>query len=179
MVEKKKAKKPQDIVPLMLRLREALRQRLAKEAEKGAKSLNAEIVDRLEASYTKDERIEELRERLRETGQTLEKTEAQLEKDTAHFAAKGAEQQKRSEALRVELRQFREKYEDEVEMVTAQAAVIDALVGDDDAAKEAVRSVALLLAGSPGWATSPEGIQELTQAAIAAIQTAARRGIKQ
>jgi hypothetical protein len=46
------AKKPDDIVPIMLRIREDLRKRLEREAKKRPRpSLNAEIADRLEQSF--------------------------------------------------------------------------------------------------------------------------------
>jgi hypothetical protein len=48
---KRKKKKPTDIVPLMLRLREELRERLAIEAFTQERSLNNEIVRRLEQSF--------------------------------------------------------------------------------------------------------------------------------
>jgi hypothetical protein len=46
------AKKPDEIVPIMLRIREDLRKRLEREAKKRPRpSLNAEIADRLEQSF--------------------------------------------------------------------------------------------------------------------------------
>ena len=47
-------KKPTEIVPTMLRIREDLRKRLEREAKKRDHSLNAEMVERLEASFVKD-----------------------------------------------------------------------------------------------------------------------------
>jgi hypothetical protein len=52
------AKKPTEIVPTMLRMREDLRKRLEREAKKRDHSLNAEMVERLEASFVKDEKAE-------------------------------------------------------------------------------------------------------------------------
>lgn len=48
------ARKPTDIVPLMLRLREDLRRRLDNDARRNHRSLNAEVLARLEASYAKE-----------------------------------------------------------------------------------------------------------------------------
>jgi hypothetical protein len=47
-------KKPTEIVPTMLRIREDLRKRLEREAKKRDHSLNAEMMERLEASFAKD-----------------------------------------------------------------------------------------------------------------------------
>ena len=49
------AKKSTAIVPTMLRMREELRKRLEREAKKNGRSLNAEMVGRLEQSFTIDE----------------------------------------------------------------------------------------------------------------------------
>jgi hypothetical protein len=49
------AKKATAIVPTMLRMREELRKRLEREAKKSGRSLNAEMVGRLEQSFTIDE----------------------------------------------------------------------------------------------------------------------------
>jgi hypothetical protein len=49
------AKKATAIVPTMLRMREELRKRLEREAKRNARSLNSEMVGRLEQSFTIDE----------------------------------------------------------------------------------------------------------------------------
>jgi len=60
-------RKATDTVQLSkIRMREELRRKLAKDAERNAVTLNGEIVDRLEASYRDDERIKELQQRLDE-----------------------------------------------------------------------------------------------------------------
>ena len=46
------ARKPSDIVQLKLRFEEKLRRRLQADAAKNERSLNAEIIDRLERSYS-------------------------------------------------------------------------------------------------------------------------------
>jgi hypothetical protein len=50
------AKKSTEIVPTMLRIREDLRKRLEREAKKRDHSLNAEMVERLEKSFSNDEK---------------------------------------------------------------------------------------------------------------------------
>jgi hypothetical protein len=58
-------KKATAIVPTMLRLREDLRKRLEREATKHARSLNAEMVRRLQMSLALDEHFEREREIMR------------------------------------------------------------------------------------------------------------------
>jgi hypothetical protein len=67
----------------------------------------------------------------------------------------------------------------EVERTKREAAIADALVGDDVAAKEAIRAVVLLLASSRGWADTTDGIHNITQSISAAIKAAANREAKQ
>jgi hypothetical protein len=186
MVEKKRAKKPQEIVPLMLRLRETLRQRLAKDAEKALKSLNAEIVDRLEASYTKDERVEELRARLEEMRQSVIAARAAYEKDRDHFSDLAEDRRREIEELRAKIVARSAKFQSEITALEAEAgrleaaeAIFDALVGEDVASKEAARGVALLLAANPGWAGNAEGVQKIAQSIGAIIQAAVAKGVQQ
>jgi hypothetical protein len=49
------AKKSTAIVPTMLRMREELRRRIEREAKKNGRSLNAEMVERLEQSFAMSE----------------------------------------------------------------------------------------------------------------------------
>lgn len=169
-----------------IRIREALRGRLAKDAEKAAKSLNAEIVDRLEASYTKDERIEELKKRLDEVRPNLDAVQAAFEKDRDRLHAEIEDRGRELENLRRSLQQARAeseaKYaemEADIKEVEGAAAVFDALVGEDGASREAARAIALLVATNPGWAANPESIQKMVQAAGAAIHAAASKEVQQ
>ena len=59
------AKKPSDPVKLNLRFTEALRSRLEKQATKNNRSLNEEIIRRLEGSFKRED-LEEFAERLAE-----------------------------------------------------------------------------------------------------------------
>lgn len=64
-------RKPTDIIQVNLRLREDMRRRLAREAEKNNRSINAEMVARLEASFAAESRTAmELLEDLRESVQS-------------------------------------------------------------------------------------------------------------
>jgi predicted HicB family RNase H-like nuclease len=55
-----------EIVQVNLRLREELRQRLAKEAEKSGYSFNQELVRRLEQSFSQEEITQAVRNAVRE-----------------------------------------------------------------------------------------------------------------
>jgi predicted HicB family RNase H-like nuclease len=48
-------RKPTEIIPLMLRLRESLRRRLEQAAKHNNQSMNAEIVDRIKRSFERDD----------------------------------------------------------------------------------------------------------------------------
>ena len=50
------AKKPTEIVPIQVRVREGLRRQLETAARKQGRSLNSEIVSRLQSSFSKDDR---------------------------------------------------------------------------------------------------------------------------
>jgi hypothetical protein len=54
------ARKPADKVGLVLRFSEALRRRIEKAAEGHKQSMNSEIIERLEASFQKEDRQAEL-----------------------------------------------------------------------------------------------------------------------
>jgi hypothetical protein len=171
MVEKKKAKKPQDIVPLMLRLREVLRQRLAKDAEKGAKSLNAEIVDRLEASYTKDERIEELRGRLDELRQRNDESRKALETDKEKF-----DEELRQHHRLIE--EYRDKYRTEINEIQSKYAhletatdMVDLLLGNE-ASSALLRRIVGTLAASPDWSSNAAATKEMASKIGQLIQDA-------
>jgi Arc-like DNA binding domain len=64
------ARKPTDTVQLKLRFYEKLRRRLEREAEENKRSMNAEIIDRLEKSFAKEDAKEERRELIEETTAT-------------------------------------------------------------------------------------------------------------
>jgi hypothetical protein len=65
---------------------------------------------------------------------------------------------------------------DENRLKLAEVSIVDAVLGDDDAAKRTIRAVALLLANNPGWASSADGVHKIKQEVGAAIKTAAEAG---
>jgi hypothetical protein len=153
MVEKKRTKKPHELVPLMLRLREALRQRLAKDAEKAAKSLNAEIVDRLEASYTKDERIEELRGRAAALDQRIADSRVEYEKDRDRLMAQVAdarlEVEKALAASKAECAKLEAELKMEVSRLEGADAVLEGFLGENKQKAQLLRLLAIEIAKIP------------------------------
>jgi chromosome segregation ATPase len=168
-----KRKKTDTVQLSKIRMREELRQKLARDAERGAKTLNSEIVDRLERSYAADERIEELRERLADMRQSLEESRGEIRLTQEGSKADLAAMQQEATALRQKTTGEIKRIEGELKQIEAAAAVVDALLGDDVAGKKAIRAIALLLANSPGWAGSADSIQKITRGIGAAIETAA------
>jgi chromosome segregation ATPase len=174
-------RKKTDIVQLSkIRMREELRQKLVRDAERGAKTLNSEIVERLEKSYEKDERIKALQERLQEIRQAHEETRAAILQDRDRLFEESAQYGQDIIRFREEARRSIQEYneelkglEKEVKKYETAAGIVDALLGDDAATKKAVRSVALLLADTPGWSASPDSIHKITEGISAAIKVAA------
>jgi chromosome segregation ATPase len=173
-------RKPHEIVPLMLRLRESLRQKLAKDAERNAKSLNAEIGDRLEKSYQVYEQIKALTERVKELLEHLGDARRSSEENRRKLAEVSQAQEANKEANKeayAQITKLQEEYgqelrrlKEEANQVKTAAAVVDALLGDDVAKKKAIRIVALLLANKPGLALSDDGVQMIAQEISAAIK---------
>jgi hypothetical protein len=141
---------------LRIRIDPKLVARLEKARGTNSNTLTGEIVTRLEESFASQDKIALLKE-------------AQ-ESWNRHYERPVAERDRLSKQLA--------QLERDTEIVEAYAAMIDALLGDDLASKEAVRSVAVLLAADPGWATKSDGVHKVTQAAIAAIKAAAEKGVQ-
>jgi uncharacterized protein (DUF1778 family) len=72
------------VVQLKLRIREGLRELLAREAEKAGRSLNQEMASRLERSFALEAELEEAKLRIAE--QDLAKTLLKLAQETLHRA---------------------------------------------------------------------------------------------
>jgi hypothetical protein len=147
-----KRKKTDTVQLSKIRIKEDLRQRLAKDAERKAKTLNSEIVDRLEASYTFKERADEIRALVEE------------ERDRLLAEKEGWQRElEENRKMQEELRQI----EGEFKRIEASAAAVNVLLGDDVGAKNAMRAAALLLADNPQLAREVESairaIKEKTQ----------------
>jgi hypothetical protein len=85
------ARKSTDIVPLTLRLREDLRRKLERAADKAERSLNIEIVERLEASFTNEEKARDQKQmmaKLDETAARLQSSYDNIMKKEEELAAR-------------------------------------------------------------------------------------------
>jgi len=176
---KKAVKQP---THLRVRVDPKLLSRLERAREANGNTLTGEIVDRLEASYAKDERIEELKKRLDQVRPSIDAVRAAYDKDRERFDAEAEDRHREIEALRDEIAKFHAglaALEAEVAMHQAAEAVFETFVGEDPASKEAARGVAILLAANPGWAANAEGVQKVTQSIGAIIQAAVNKGGQQ
>jgi hypothetical protein len=141
---------------LRIRIDPKLIARLEKARGTSGNTLTGEIVTRLEESFSTQDKIALIKE-------------SQESRDR-HYERLVEERERLLEAAA--------QFQHEADVVGAYVAMIDALMGDDMAAKEAVRSVAVLLAANPGWASNSDSVHKVTQAAIAAIKAAAEKGVQ-
>jgi hypothetical protein len=162
---------------LRVRIEPKLLARLEKAREANGNTLTGEIVARLEESFStadkialfkeaQEQRINELRQGIDDTRALIKEERERFEEERQKLRAEWAEDNQKLES---EI----DRLEDKHEIDKAAGIVVDALMGDDVATKEAVRRIAVLLAATPDWASGPDSIQKVTEAAIAAIKTAA------
>jgi hypothetical protein len=171
-----KRKKTATVQLSKIRMREELRQKLVRDAERGAKTLNGEIVERLEKSYEQQERLQEIR-------QAHEELVAAAFREGDRRSEQSAQNVQALFRLRQEASQSIKEYEEELKALEKKVkryetagGIVDALLGDDAATKKAVRSVALLLANNPGWSATPDSIQKIAEEVSDAIKVAAGVG---
>jgi hypothetical protein len=128
-------RKKSDIVQLSkIRIREELRRKLASDAEDHAKTLNGEIVDRLEKSY----RASEFNKMFMDAA--------------ARASAAGSDyRQKTEEIRRLEetLKQRLEQLGPDSEKILSAAKMVDVLLGGNRFKSELLRSIAIELANLP------------------------------
>lgn len=157
---------------LRVRLDPKLVARLEKARETNGKTLTGEIVDRLEGTFAtddaidlvrrmKEDQIASLEKRNADLTQQLELAREQREKDTVNF----------HHSLEV--------HRSQNQAIELAGTVLDALLGEDAASKEAIRAVALVLANDPDWASTADNLQKITDSVVAAIKAAAEKGAKQ
>ena len=130
------ARKPTEFVQFKLRIREALRRKIERDAEKKAISANAEAIERLEASYEVDRRTDEqaqaLQRQLLDNQKKLEETQAT--------------------ARRLELT---------VQQADQTLKIISALTGNNPASYHLIQRVAIEAATNPEWDRSESGRQAI------------------
>jgi DNA repair exonuclease SbcCD ATPase subunit len=192
---KKAAKQPPH---LRVRIEPKLLARLEKAREANGNTLTGEIVERLEETFSTEDkmavletvqqkRIEEQKERIEEVREYLAAQRARYDKDLASIQAESASNVAEIEDLKRTLEEYRANARAEIKKLETELgremarlegaeAIFDALVGEDKPSREALRSIALILAGNPGWSISLEAVQKVAQAANAAIHAAADKG---
>jgi hypothetical protein len=124
------ARKPTDYVQFKLRIREALRRKIERAAEKAAHSANAEAVERIEYTFKEEEQWE------------------------AHYK----EMEERKDELDEEQRQWHEEQareKAEHEAALRDSRVLNILVGGDGNA-QLLRLMILGMGNNPEWAATPE-----------------------
>ena len=124
-------RKKTDIVQLSkIRMREELRQKLAKDAERQVKSLNAVIVERIEQAYEEDQREEATAKWLQESNEAAEEEHRQFWEERA-------------------------KQDAEDEAAFRDSKILRSLIGGDENA-ELLRLFVLGLGNNPNWASTAE-----------------------
>ncbi len=132
---KAKAKKPTDIIPMMVRMREALRRKLERSADLHEQSINAEINWRLDRSIAHDEAIEEAAEEMSAREDQLQKWHEEWIK----------EQTRKEEEYKNALRDHR---------------LLTMMVGDQDNV-DLIKTLMYLINDNEGWNTSDDKRIEL------------------
>ena len=127
------ARKPTEYVQFKLRIRESLRRKIEKAAEKKAHSANAEAVERIEQTFEEEERWEAHHKEMEERRAEVEEEERQWHEEQA-----------------------REKAEHEAAL--RDSRVLNILVGGDENAR-LLRLMILGMGNNPEWAATPESRQ--------------------
>ena len=129
------ARKPTDLVPTMLRIREGLRKKLERSAKGRAVSVNQEITERIERTFAEEEEWEAHAKDVEERREEIERHEREwYEEQARERALHGA-------ALR-------------------DSQVLQALIGGDENAK-VLRLMFLGLANNPNWVATPDSRKAL------------------
>jgi hypothetical protein len=124
------ARKPTDYVQFKLRIREGLRRKIERAAEKQAHSANAEAVERLEHTFAQDEENEAHVKWMEESKDQLNEEQRQWYEEQA-----------------------REKAEHEAAL--RDSRVLNTLIGGDGNA-QLLRLMILGMGNNPEWAANPE-----------------------
>ena len=166
------AKKPSDPVKLNLRFTEGLRSQLEKQALKNNRSLNAEIVGRLEQSFEQADRIaffrEAMEKRIEDHRQRMLEEVATSRKEAEKEALAGYKQAHQD--MERQLERHNAEFERKIAEATRAAAVIDVLLGGQ-LKSEFFRSLALELANvSEDWLADEANRRELVEQAVAAMK---------
>src|SRR4051794_21607120 len=124
------ARKPTDYVQFKLRIREGLRRKIERAAEKRAHSANAEAVERIEQSFEEEERHEAFLKDMEERRDEINEEQRQWYEEQA-----------------------REKAEHDAAL--RDSRVLNVLIGGDENA-QLLRLMILGMGNNPEWAATPE-----------------------
>lgn len=124
------ARKPTDYVQVKVRMREALRRKLEKAAEKKAISTNAEAIERIEYTFDEEERWEAAVKDMEERQGELDAAQREYYEEQA-------------------------KHEAEFKMALRDSRLLTLMVGNDDNV-ELIRTIVYLIQEHPEWTTSDE-----------------------
>jgi len=169
-------KMPRQAPHLRVRIEPKLLAKLEKSREKNAHTLTGEIVTRLEQSYEADEQatiaeqFTDLRQRLEESRALIEKERSELKAQGNDFKAELAKLRKDSEAEGAELVKQLQELEREAVATKRSAALVDILLGENQASREILREIALLLANTPDWAATRSNVEQMATTVRAVFQ---------
>jgi hypothetical protein len=186
------ARKKTDVVQLSkIRMREELRRKLARDAERKGSTLSGEIVDRLEQSYQVDDRVElittvrnlatsELAASLREhpganvtVGEFLRGKELIL----APHAAAAAKLLGNAIFTKSPRKEFPQQIDAEKapERDQRDSDIVDMLLSRNETSSHLLRAITLELAMKPDWSASKSGIADMAEAIRLHVFRAERR----
>ncbi|MCP1844404.1 putative O-linked N-acetylglucosamine transferase (SPINDLY family) [Bradyrhizobium sp. USDA 4524] len=152
------ARKATEFAQFKLRIRESLRRRIEKEAEKKETSTNSEAVERLEQSFDSEKRMAEFQEhweaRAREWRERVDELSRQAHERNEALAKVSAELDAQENNLADIQRQL--------DAQLASVSVVDALLGENQASRDLIRRIALELANNPDWDRTPAARKTMT-----------------
>jgi hypothetical protein len=125
------ARKPTDVVQFKLTIREALRRKIEKAAEKKAISANAEAVERIEETFEQEEWVEARQKEWAESEAEFE------EQRREHY-----EEQARERAL--------------LDAAIRDSRILDLMIESRRGSAHLLRTLARELGNNPEWATTTE-----------------------
>jgi hypothetical protein len=128
------ARKPTEYVQFKLRIRESLRRKIEKAAEKKARSANAEAVERIEQTFEEEERWEAHHK-------DLEASQAELDEQQREWYAELA----RREAVE--------------QAALRDSLVLNMMIESRRGSAHLVRTLVRALGDNPEWAETPESKQ--------------------
>jgi hypothetical protein len=161
-------KAPHQVPHLRLRIEPKLLARLEKSREKEGRTLTGEIETRLAQSFETEDRMaifkESMEARIQDATQRIEESRAWAEKHIEEVQAERDASTKELLDLKAGIAEFKLKsevayreLEKEIERIERDAAVVDALLGNDKKKSELLRLLALQVAELPeDWVTNQE-----------------------